>query len=275
MGFTYIKSKNNQSLKFIQQIIKSRKKRILAKVYWLEGEKNVRTFLSFENKKFISKIVTTEKFCSVLREDFQLDLSRFDVIILDDKLFKEFSLINTKFRVGLLVTFERTKQPLISNDHTDILYLSDIQDPGNLGTIIRSCAAMNVREIWLSPNSVDPWSPKVIRSSAGYHSMVRLIVFDSFSTVMEASSKLMLTNFLLSPEKGGISLFQQDLTRRNLFIFGSEGKGFPKYLKDNANLNNVLVIPQIGTVDSLNLSVAASLCIVESRRQKGLLSTST
>ena len=104
-------------------------------------------------------------------------------------MFKEFSLINTKFRVGLLVTFERTKKPLISNDHTDILYLSDVQDPGNLGTIIRSCAAMNVREIWLSPNSVDPWSPKVIRSSAGYHSMVRLIVFDSFANVMKESSK--------------------------------------------------------------------------------------
>ena len=62
---------------------------------------------------------------------------------------------------------------------------------------------------------------------------------------------------------------------RNLFIFGSEGKGFPESLKDNIHLNNVLVIPQIGTVDSLNLSVAASLCIVESIRQKGLLSTAT
>ena len=275
MGLTYIKSKNNQNLKFIQQIIKSRKARNLAKLYWLEGEKNVKTFLSFENNKFISKIITTEKFCSVLREDFQLDFNRFDIVILDDKIFDKFSLINTKFRVGLLVAFERTKKPLIGNDHTDILYLSDVQDPGNLGTIIRTCAAMNVREVWLSPNSVDPWSPKVIRSSAGYHSMVRLIVFDSFSTVMDASSKLLLKTFLLSPEKGGVSLFQQDLSMRNLFIFGSEGKGFPQYLKENANLNNILVIPQIGTVDSLNLSVAASLCIVESRRQKGLLSTAT
>ena len=275
MGLTYIKSKNNRNLKFIQQIIKSRKKRILAKLYWLEGEKNVRTFLSFENKKFISKIVTTEKFCSVLQEDFQLDLSRFDVIILDDKLFKELSLINTKFRVGLLIAFERRKKPLIGNDHTDILYLSDIQDPGNLGTIIRSCAAMNVREIWLSPNSVDPWSPKVIRSSAGYHSMVRIVVFDSFANVMKESSKLMLSAFLLSPDKRGASLFQQDLRKRNLFIFGTEGKGFPTHLKDNMNVDNVLVIPQIDAVDSLNLSVAASLCIAESRRQKGLLSTTT
>ena len=90
---------------------------------------------------------------------------------------------------------------------------------------------------------------------------------------MEASSKL-ITTFLLSPEKGA-SLFQQDLRMRNLFIFGSEGKGFPQHLKDKANFNNVLVIPQIGTVDSINLSVAASLCIIEARRQKGLLSTTT
>ena len=173
------------------------------------------------------------------------------------------------------MAFERNKKPLRGNDNTDILYLSDIQDPGNLGTIIRSCAAMNVREIWLSQNSADPWSPKVIRSSAGYHSMVRLIVFDSFSNVMEASSKLMLSTFLLSPEKGGVSLFQQDLRMRNLFIFGSEGKGFPEHVKDNTNFNNVLTIPQLGTVDSLNLAVAASLCIIESKRQKGLLSTAT
>ena len=275
MGFTYIKSKNNQNFKFVQQIIESRKKRSLNKLYWLEGEKNIKTFLSFENKKFISKIVTTEKFCSVLQEDLQLNLGGFEVVILDDRLFEEISLINTRFRVGLLVAFERAKTPSMGNDATDILYLSDVQDPGNLGTIIRSCAAMDVREIWLSPNSVDPWSPKVIRSSAGYHSMVRLIVFDSFSTVMEESSKLMLKTFLLSPEKGGASLFQQDLRMRNLFIFGSEGKGFPKSLKDNIHLNSVLVIPQIGTVDSLNLSVAASLCIVESIRQKGLLSIDT
>ena len=275
MGVTYITSKSNQNFKFIQQIIKSRKKRSLAKLYWLEGKKNLKTFLSFENKKFIYKIVTTEKFSSILQEDFQLDLSRFDTVIFDDRLFREFSLINTKFRAGFLVAFERSKKPLKGNDHTDILYLSDVQDPGNLGTIIRSCAAMNVREIWLSPNSVDPWSPKVIRSSAGYHSMVRLIVFDSFSTVIEVSSKLMLRTFLLSPEKGGVSLFKQDLRMRNLFIFGSEGRGLPQYLKNNPNLNNVLVIPQTDTVDSLNLSVAASLCIVESRRQKGLLSTAT
>ena len=275
MGFTYIKSKNNQNFKFVQQIIESRKKRSLNKLYWLEGEKNIKTFLSFENKKFISKIVTTEKFCSVLQEDLQLNLGGFEVVILDDRLFEEISLINTRFRVGLLVAFERAKTPSMGNDATDILYLSDVQDPGNLGTIIRSCAAMDVREIWLSPNSVDPWSPKVIRSSAGYHSMVRLIVFNSFSTVMEASTKLMLRTFLLSPGKGGVSLFQQDLRMRNLFIFGSEGKGFPKSLKDNTNLCNVLVIPQIDTVDSLNLSVAASLCIVESIRQKGLLSTAT
>ena len=275
MGVTYIKSKNNQNFKLIRQIIKSRKKRNLAKLYWLEGEKNLKTFLSFENEKFISKIVTTQKFSVVLQKNFQLDMGRFDVVILDDKLFEEFSLINTNFRAGLLVAFERNKKPLRGNDNTDILYLSDIQDPGNLGTIIRSCAAMNVREIWLSQNSADPWSPKVIRSSAGYHSMVRLIVFDSFSNVMEASSKLMLSTFLLSPEKGGVSLFQQDLRMRNLFIFGSEGKGFPEHVKDNTNFNNVLTIPQLGTVDSLNLAVAASLCIIESKRQKGLLSTAT
>ena len=156
-----------------------------------------------------------------------------------------------------------------------IKQISDIQDPGNLGTIIRSCAAMGVGEIWLSPNSVDPWSPKVIRSSAGYHSMVRLIIFDSFSAVMAASSQLMLSTYLLSPEKGAVSLFQQDLKMKNLFIFGSEGKGFPAHLKEHANFDNILTIPQIGTVDSLNLSVAASLCIFEARRQKGLLSTAT
>ena len=148
-----------------------------------------------------------------------------------------------------------------SNDHTDILYLSDVQDPGNLGTIIRSCAAMNVREIWLSPNSVDPWSPKVIRSSTGYHSMVRLIVFDSFAKVMKESSRLMLSTFLLSPKKEGASLFQQDLRKRNLFIFGSEGKGFPTHLKDNTILIT-FVIPQIDAVDSLNLSVAASCALL-------------
>ena len=58
-------------------------------------------------------------------------------------------------------------------------------------------------------------------------------------------------------------------------IYAQEFTVTPTGLKDNANLNNVLVIPQIGNVDSLNLSVAASLCIVESRRQKGLLSTAT
>ena len=193
MGLTYIKSKNNQTFKFIQQIIKSRKKRSLNKLYWLEGEKSVKTFLGFENKKFISKIVTTEKFCSVLQKDFKLDVSRFDVVILDNKLFEEISLINTRFRAGLLVAFERTKTPSIGNNTTDILYLSDVQDPGHLGTLIRSCAAMSVRNLVITKLS-RPMVSKGNTIFGGIPQHGEAYSFDSFAKVMKIL-KINVINF--------------------------------------------------------------------------------
>mgnify|MGYP001195223833 CR=1 FL=1 len=274
MGLTYIKSRNSENFKAIKQIIKFKRKRVTKKLYWIEGEKNLRTFLNFENKQLIFRIITTENLFKSIQEDFQLYSDNFEYLIFSETLFEEISLINTRFKVGFLVTFKPGKKSLEVKDQTDILYFNDIQDPGNLGTIIRSCAAMNVGEIWLSSTSVDPWSPKVVRAAAGYHGLVNLVVFESFATVLEASSNLTLSTYLLSPEKNATSLFEQNLKRKNLFIFGSEGKGFPNFLRENLEPQNILKIPHIGVIDSLNLSVAASLCIVEARRQRGLLLSS-
>ena len=92
---------------------------------------------------------------------------------------------------------------------------------------------------------------------------------------MERSSKLMLKLSSFLPEKGGVRHCFNKTLQGEIFSFSEVKAKDSSNLKDNVNLCNVLVIPQIGTVDSLNLSVAASLCIVESRRQKGLLSTTT
>ena len=133
------------------------------------------------------------------------------------------------------------------------IYLSEVQDPGNAGTILRSADAFGMDAIITSPGSVDMYSPKVVRSTAG--SLWHIPVFES----LELQSLLMshpLHAFTLGA-CGSKPLADFTSTRDCLAIFGNEARGF----QSDQSLSTIesVHIPMPGSAESLNLSAAASI----------------
>ncbi|MGL6070230.1 TrmH family RNA methyltransferase [Craterilacuibacter sp.] len=139
--------------------------------------------------------------------------------------------------------------------------LEDIQDPGNLGTILRSAAAADVREVFLSKGCVDVYSPKVLRSGMGAH--FALSIHESADLAGELST--FPGRKLVTHLAGSTSLYGQDLSGAIALVMGNEGAGVSDAL---LALSDVRVrIPMPGHAESLNVAMAATICLFERVRQ--------
>lgn len=141
------------------------------------------------------------------------------------------------------------------------ILLEDIQDPGNMGTILRSAAASGVREVFLSAGCVDVYAPKVLRAGMGAHFHLAIHEAADLSQVLADFAGVRLVTSLT----GERSLYRQDLTGPVAFVFGNEGAGVSPALHDVADAR--VRIPMPGHAESLNVAMAATLCLFERVRQ--------
>jgi len=144
-----------------------------------------------------------------------------------------------------------------------ILVLAGLQDPGNLGTVLRSAEAFGATGIFALPGTVSPWNSKAVRASAG--SVFRLPILpiapdECFSTLREAGVRILTTTVQAAQP---IDLV--DLTGPIAFLIGNEGGGVPPELAVHAQ--QTVTIPCPGPVESLNAAVAASILLYEASRQ--------
>ncbi len=153
----------------------------------------------------------------------------------------------------------------INNDNVElgnkILLLDNLQDPGNLGTIIRSAVAFNVDSIVLSPDCVDVYNPKVLRSTQGMIFHIPIIVRDLFETI-DTIKKEEIPVYGTRVEFGEdvSSLKEKDKVKYAL-VMGNEGNGVKRELLEKCDKN--LFIDMSEKVESLNVSVAASILMYE------------
>lgn len=134
-----------------------------------------------------------------------------------------------------------------------VVYLDRIADPGNLGTIIRTGAAVGAAGVLLSPDSVDPFNGKVVRSSAG--AICRVPVVPEVADLAGLGGRKL---FATTPH-GGISLFAADLTGQVCWLIGSEAHGLAGELSASADC--AISIPMVPGTESLNAAVAAAVCL--------------
>ena len=140
-----------------------------------------------------------------------------------------------------------------------LLLLDDIQDPGNLGTIIRSSVAFNVDTIILSPNTVDLYNPKVLRSTQGLFCHINIITMDlveAINTIKSKNISVYGTNV-----NNGIDVRNLDNTSSYALIMGNEGNGVKDYIQDMCDKN--LYIKMSDKAESLNVGVACSILLYE------------
>lgn len=182
-----------------------------------------------------------------------------NLILLSDDLFRDISTVETPTGIFALIRI-----PQAATEEVDCcVLLEDIQDPGNLGSILRSAAAAGIGRIHLSPGCTDAWSPKVLRAGMGAH--FHLSIHENSDLVAVARTfpgQVVATT--LGAEK---ALFSLDLTGPTAFVIGNEGAGISAGLL--AAADSRVMIPMPGAAESLNAAAAAAICFFERVRQLG------
>ena len=144
-----------------------------------------------------------------------------------------------------------------------VLMLEDIQDPGNLGAMLRSAAAAGVDVVYLSIGSADAWSPKALRGGQGAQFTLPMI---ERADLLDIAANFAGQTFATTMQAK--SLYSQDLTGAVAFMIGNEGAGLSRALIDAAS--DSVSIPMSGKIESLNATAAATVCLFERVRQVAL-----
>lgn len=181
--------------------------------------------------------------------------------LLDHALFSQLSELKTPSGVLALID---VPLPLKTAGESGFgVLLEDIQDPGNLGSILRSAAAAGCDAVFLSTGCADAWSPKVLRAAMGGHFVLSL---HERADLLEVASRFDGQVFATSLQaKAG--LYESNLNGRLAFAFGNEGAGLSAMLADACR--QPISIPMPGKVESLNVAAAAAVCLFEAVRQRG------
>lgn len=184
------------------------------------------------------------------------------LLILDDGLFDRLSQVDNGPGPLLLIPIDRRSLPHELN--SDLVYLDGIQDPGNVGTILRSSAAFGVPTVVTSPQTADVWSPKVLRAAMGAHFQMQIIEDIPVAALIASARCLQLS---AADPRGHARIDEADLRARRAWVFGSEGRGLSPGF-DKAPTIERLRIQHDQTVESLNVATAAAICLYEQFRQR-------
>ncbi len=179
---------------------------------------------------------------------------------LDDKLYAQLSELKTP--TGLLALIDLPQPDVSAATSRFALLLEDIQDPGNLGSMLRSAGAAGCDAVFLSPGCADAWSPKVLRAAMGGHFCLSIHEQQDLLKVAGGFSGMRLATSL----QAGRSLYQCDLSGSVAFMIGNEGAGLSEALL--ALASHPVIISMPGRVESLNAAAATAICLFEAVRQR-------
>ena len=250
-----IESPHNEGLKEIRELTKKAKKRWEKGMFVAEGE---RLLLDLPASSLL-QLYVQEDYKGALPRGIEKEDSR--ICILSKKAMESIS--TTEHGQGILglLRFPKKEKPI-----GDLfLILENIQDPGNLGTLFRTAEAAGVSHIFLSRNTVDPFSPKVVRSTMGSLFRLPFSIEEDLLSLCERlkSAKVQVFALDLSGKKAH---FQASFQGPSAFLFGNEGNGLTKELSQCAT--EKLLIPMEGKIESLNVATSASIVLYEAVRQR-------
>jgi len=232
-------------------------------LYLCEGI-NLFSSAILSSKVNIKEIVLTRNLLNTKRGENILNTAQQEQIptfVCDEETMR--ALAATVTPPGILFTIEshlKSLQDLAACDDHSIIYFEKVTDPGNLGTIIRTALWFGTNTIFLSPDCVDPYNTKTIRSSAGAIFNCDIYTQLSFETVEQIFKKRSY-QFIATVPTRGIPLHDWKISQRKIIFFGSEAKGLSNKILQSADL--LLTIYKIGNIESLNVAVAAGIILHE------------
>ena len=157
-----------------------------------------------------------------------------------------------------------TLESLLEANCPRLVILAGLQDPGNVGTIIRSAEAFAATGVLLTPGSVSPWNQKALRASAGSSFRLPVVSLDDLAPLRRLQEKQILLSACVA--NAGNSIFHADLRGPMAFAIGNEGAGISNEILSLCQAT--VHIPCPGNVESLNAAIAASILLCEASRQR-------
>ncbi len=183
-----------------------------------------------------------------------------NALMLSDTLFRQLSSVATPTGIIAVVPTPRVAMPQVLEGAS--VWLEDIQDPGNVGSILRSAAAAGIPTVCLSRHSVHAWSPRVLRAGMGAHFALRVIEGVDLAVLAQGYAGRIIATGMGQ----GKSVFDTDLSGDDVvLLFGNEGAGLSPALA--ALAHETVHIPMPGRAESLNVGAAAAVCLFERVRQ--------
>jgi len=182
-------------------------------------------------------------------------------LVLADRLFAQASQVENG--PGPIAIVDTPRPALPQRLVDDAVYLDRVQDPGNVGSVLRTCAAVGVGRVIASPGTAFCWSPKVLRAAMGAH--FHLDIHEGV-TAAELLSRLAVEAVATAADAPA-QLYQADLRAPRVWLLGNEGQGLEASLLAAPGVRR-LSIPQTDAVESLNVGVAAAVCLYEQLRQR-------
>lgn len=180
-----------------------------------------------------------------------------ELLIVPDELFARIS--DTAAPQGILGVFP-FPEPVLSSATPLLLIADGVQDPGNLGTMIRSAAALGATGVVCAAGTADPFAPKVIRSAAAAHWHVPVLPAEALR------DELRTVALIVTDGNAATSIEEMDLTGPVAIAVGSEAHGVSTMTRELPHV--VASIPMVREVESLNAGIAASIALYEAQRQR-------
>jgi len=253
-----ITSRDNPRLKEAVRLIASSRERRKAGRCVLEGEHVVAAYCRRHGAAETLLIAETALDRPAIRA-LQATVPAARTLIVTPSAWAEFSQLPAA--VGALAVVE-TPTSRFERAADFCVLLEDIQDPGNAGSILRSAAAAGVAQVFLSPQCVFAWSPKVLRAAQGAH--FHLEIYEDVD--LPAWAKSYRGSVAAAVAAGGKLLYAADLTGPLALAIGNEGAGLSAALRAAASFQ--VTIPMPGDFESLNAAAAAAICLFECVRQR-------
>lgn len=262
-----ITSKENPNIKLLSKLLSSKKTRNEMGLFVVEGLRNCLDLVeqAVGGQVKLHSLFYTEKAFENYQKSF--DLSCFEQIdekkrfVITKEIADKISLEEANQGV-FLVVHKLDEKFSVENLKADGKYvvLNHLQDPGNIGTLLRTADAVGASGVVMSENCCDLYNPKVVRSAMGSVGRVKIFVENDFSKVCKTFESLGLKT-LASVIKDGVSVSEFDFSHPCAVVIGNEGQGLSD---EHANLcDQKITIAMKGNINSLNAAVAGTIILWE------------
>ena len=253
----FLESKDNPKIKHLRGLLEQNSFRKKQRQSVLEGTHLTLAWL--EKNRKIHSIFTTE--AAMTHADLEKINELYDgyIFVISESLYKDLSTLGTSLACLAIIDIPSSTEAL--NFKEDTLILDNIQDPGNVGTLLRSAAAAGIDQVVCTKGSASIWSPRVLRAGMGAHFSLQTYENVELEDIL---SQFTIPVYVTSSHQAE-SIYSKNLRKQCVWILGNEGQGVSEFALKHAE---AVSIPQPGGQESLNVAVAGSVCFFEMVRQR-------